>query len=223
MSAIEAAVTGPGHSELLAAGGATSTKLWPHARPTRQRAKVTGSPRRAGTWFHSKPWFARPWFRQPSWRKAKAPVRQIDNFARPILVLAGVQLSNYRCLPAPREPSGSHSLRWSEATLPHAEAMSAASVREGANAAFCARLCGALAPGSHWPSPGHAPRPVIRTRHAIRAGTRGAREPLRESPFCCLPAPAGQQDAPQGGHSVAGHSCQQVGANPITPPLEPYC
>jgi hypothetical protein len=114
MAAIEAPVFGPEPSGML----------------LEQRPKVRRKRSRARTWFKSKPWFARPWFRQPSWRKARAPVR------RPVLVLAGVQLSNYRCLPALREPASTNLAPMERCDPPHAQAMSAASVG-GANAACC--------------------------------------------------------------------------------------
>jgi hypothetical protein len=101
MSAIEAAVTEPKLSGILAAVGATSAEVEPQTRPScRQLAEMVRGRRRATAWFHNKPWFEKPWFRKPSWRKIKAPAR------RPILVLAGVQLSNYRCLPALLKPTG---------------------------------------------------------------------------------------------------------------------
>ena len=101
MSAIEAACAGLEPSEALAETGATGAVFGPQMRPTdRQRTEVRRDPRIARAWFHNKPWFAKPWFRKPSWHKE--PVR------RPILVLAGVQLSNYRCLPELRKPTGSY-------------------------------------------------------------------------------------------------------------------
>ena len=100
MAAIEAACAEARLFETLAATGATSAVVEPHMRPTgKQRTEVVHGPRSERAWFHNKPWFAKPWFRKPSWHQA--PVR------RPILVLAGVQLSNYRYLPALRKPTGS--------------------------------------------------------------------------------------------------------------------
>ena len=97
--------------------------------------------------------------------------------------------------------------------------MSAASARKGANAACCSQTLRC--------SGARVALAIIRLRtmpresdsHAIRARTLGAHEPLRELPFCCLPACAGRQSAPQGRYSVAGLPCQHIGANPTTPPL----
>jgi hypothetical protein len=118
------------HTSEMAAIEASVSRPEPSEIPLGQRPKVRRTRCNANTWFQSKPWFAKPWFRQPSWQKVRAPVR------RPILVLAGVRLSNYCCLPALLGPTSTELVPMERCDPPYAQAMSAASVG-GANAACC--------------------------------------------------------------------------------------
>ena len=100
MAAIEAACAGLEPSETLAEAGETRAMFGPHMRPTgKQRTEVVRGPRRARPGFTTNHGSRNPG--SGSRAGIQAPVR------RPILVLAGVQLSNYRCLPALRKPTGS--------------------------------------------------------------------------------------------------------------------